>query len=262
MTANPSTLLTANDVHVSIEQHHLLSAISFELHENELIGLIGPNGAGKSTLLNVMAGLRTPDKGFVSLLDKPLYQYPARHRARLVSWLAQQGHVHWPIIVERLVSLGRLPHHKSWQQADKAAEQTIINAMTETDCLHLADRQFSTLSGGEQARVLMARALAANPSILLADEPIASLDPGHQLQTMQLLKSFASKGKGCVTVLHDLSLATRYCDTLYLLDKGKLVAQGAPSAVLTDENLQKVYGVKALRGHLPSPWLVPYELTD
>ncbi len=255
------TLLSAGDIHVSIAHHQLLSEIYIALHQNELIGLIGPNGAGKSTLLNVMAGLRTPNRGSVELLDRPLQKYRTRQRAKLISWLAQQGHVHWPIIVRNLVSLGRLPHQKSWLKMSENEEDTITSAMTETDCLHLADRQFSTLSGGEQARVLIARALATNPTVLLADEPIASLDPGHQLQTMELLKRFATNGKGCITVMHDLSLATRYCDTLFLLDKGKLVAKGKPADVLTDENLQTVYGVKALRGDSPSPWLVPYALT-
>ncbi|MEE9334139.1 MAG: ABC transporter ATP-binding protein [Granulosicoccaceae bacterium] len=262
MNTAEDSLLLAGDIHVDIAHHQLLSEIYIALHKNELIGLIGPNGAGKSTLLNVMAGLRAPNRGNVELLNRPLEKYPANQRAQLISWLAQQGHVHWPITVRNLVSLGRLPHQKAWKKTNDTAEQKVAAAMTETDCSHLAGRQFSTLSGGEQARVLIARALAADPTVLLADEPIASLDPGHQLQTMELLKRFATKGKGCITVMHDLSLATRYCDTLYLLDGGKLVAKGSPSAVLTDENLQKVYGVKALRGDTPSPWLVPYALCD
>ena len=261
MNAPEDTLLSAGDIHVNIAHHQLLSEVYIALHKNELIGLIGPNGAGKSTLLNIMAGLRTPNRGSVELLDRPLQKYPSSQRAQLISWLAQHGHVHWPIVVRNLVSLGRLPHQKAWQKTNEHAERFVTEAMTKTDCLHLSDRQFSTLSGGEQARVLIARALAADPTVLLADEPIASLDPGHQLQTMELLKRFATNGRGCITVMHDLSLATRYCDTLFLLDEGKLVAKGRPSVVLTDENLQAVYGVKALRGDSPSPWLVPYALT-
>jgi len=258
--AASDVLIDARDINVSIGDAQLLSSVSLCVHKNELVGLIGPNGAGKSTLLNIIAGLSQPQSGQVELLNKPLSNYNSSLRAQIVSWLAQQGHVHWPINVKRLVGLGRVPHHAIWREKDRNAEMMVANAMTITECDHLAQRQFNTLSGGEQARVLMARALAADPTVLLADEPIASLDPGHQLNTMKQLRNFAEDGKGCITILHDLSLAARFCDTVYLLDKGNLVAHGSPSAVLTDENLEKVYRVKALRGDSPEPWLLPFDV--
>ncbi len=261
MSSTSTTILEGQDIKVVIDGKPLLHNVSITLAENSLIGLIGPNGAGKSTLINILAGLQQTQSGQVTLDGKRLQHYSGRERAQWISWLEQQGKVHWPINVRRLVSLGRLPHQSSWHTPDATVQQAIETAMAETDCLHLSDRQFSTLSGGEQARVLMARALAATPRVLLADEPIAALDPGHQLQTMQLLRRFANNGKACIAVLHELSLAARYCDSLFLMDQGQLVDQGDPGTVLTDENLKRVYGIKAMRGDQPVPWIVPYELS-
>jgi len=165
--------------------------------------------------------------------------------------------VHWPVTVERLVMLGRIPHLPAWGKPRKADLSAVEFALNAADCLQLRKQIVTTLSGGEKSRVLLARALAAEPTLLFADEPVSALDLGHQLQTMQLLRDYASGGKAAVVVLHDLSLAARYCDTLYLMHEGSIVASGNVTTVLRAENLEAVYGVTVITGHEEVPWIVP-----
>jgi iron complex transport system ATP-binding protein len=161
--------------------------------------------------------------------------------------------------VERLVALGRLPHQGPWQAMSDSDRVAIGRAMAATDVGHLAGRVITHLSGGERLRVHLARALATEPEVLLADEPVAALDPYHQLQAMELLRDTAHRGGAVLVVLHDLSLALRYCDRLVLLDGGRMVASGPPAEVLDDTRLAEVYQVTALRGrHEDVPYLLPW----
>ena len=252
-----STLLAADDICVQRSGQTLLSSVSLTVQPGEVVGLIGPNGAGKSTLLSIMAGLNKADSGQVNLLGRDLSSYSSRDRARHIGWMEQLATAHWPVSVEHLVTLGRLPYLSRWQKLDTDDQMIVKQALTDTDCLHLKDRQVTTLSGGELTRVMLARALASEPKILLADEPIAALDIGHQLQTMDLLRDFATADKACVVVLHDLSLAARYCDRLYLLHESVLVADGGVASVLSTDNLKAVYGVDVIAGCDEVPWIVP-----
>ncbi|WP_020559612.1 ABC transporter ATP-binding protein [Thiofilum flexile] len=252
-----STLLKTTVLSFSQTKRMILDAISIELYKGELIGLIGPNGAGKSTLLKILAHLLKPDSGQVFWKNKELSTLKANERAKALAWLEQNGAIHWPLTVERLVALGRLPHLAAWQKLTEADQQVVDQVLIETDLAALRGRDATTLSGGERSRVLLARALASEPQVLLADEPIAALDLGHQLQTMQLLREFAQGERASVVVLHDLALAARYCDRLYLMQHGKIVATGKPEQVLTPELLAQVYGVECVLGATPYPWLVP-----
>lgn len=254
---SPSARLTGSDICVTRSGKALLNEVTLSVYPSELVGLIGPNGAGKSTLLGILAGLASADRGEVSLDGAPLHSITARQRAQQLGWLEQQGSIYWPVSVERLVTLGRLPYLPAWQVPSESDHQVVQQAMADCDCLSIRERDATTLSGGERARVLLARAMAAEPDILLADEPVSSLDLGHQLQTMDLLRQFSRQERACVVVLHDLSLAARYCDRLYLLDKGLLVAHGAIAEVLGSENLRRVYGVDVVSGFDEVPWIVP-----
>jgi iron complex transport system ATP-binding protein len=249
--------LVGNDICVTRSGKALLNKVSLSAYPGELVGLIGPNGAGKSTLLGVLAGLVSADHGEVSLDGAPLHSISARQRAQQLGWLEQQGSIYWPVNVERLVTLGRLPYLPAWQVPSESDHQIVQQAMADCDCLSIRERDATTLSGGERARALLARAMAAEPDILLADEPVSSLDLGHQLQTMDLLRQFSRQERTCVVVLHDLSLAARYCDRLYLLDKGQLIAYGSVADVLGRENLRQVYGVDVVTGFDEVPWIVP-----
>lgn len=238
------TLLQANKLSLRYGQQAVLEQVNLSLKAGELIGLIGPNGAGKSSLLKLLAGLHKAQHGEIQLLDKPINHWSLAERSRLLAWVEQQGTIHWPLSVERLVALGRLPHLAAWQKPSELDRQAIEQALNATHVAHLRERSANTLSGGERTRVLLARALAGQPRILLADEPIATLDLAHQLQIMQLLRDIAQGDSGVIVVLHDLSLAVRYCDKLYLLENGRIAAQGAPQQVITKEWLSRVYGVE------------------
>jgi iron complex transport system ATP-binding protein len=249
-------MLTASEVSIRFGDTPLLSDVSLEIAQGEMIGLIGPNGAGKTTLLRVLAGLRAPDAGHVRLDDRDIANISAADLAKHIAYLAQGGEVHWPLRTEVLVGLGRLPHrHTSGPAEDRAA---IERAMTAADVSSLRNRTLKQVSGGERMRILLARALAVEAPLLFADEPIAALDPLHQLRVMELLRATAHHGSGVIVVLHDLSLAARFCDRLVLVAHGGITAQGTATDVLTDTHLAHAYGVELISGVQDGvPFFVP-----
>ncbi|MFK7856963.1 MAG: ABC transporter ATP-binding protein [Granulosicoccus sp.] len=251
--------LSARSLTINKARNRIIDNVSLHVDAGELVGLIGPNGAGKSTLLAALAGIEKPAAGTITIDQKNLRTIPAGKRAEHIAWLEQLGSVHWPVTVERLVMLGRIPHLAAWSRATSTDQQAVEKAMLDAGCELLSNRQVTTLSGGERARVLLARALATEPDLLFADEPVSALDLGHQLQTMQVLRDFSRDHRAALVVLHDLSLAARYCDRLYLINHGKVVADGQVAAVLTPQNLADVYGVRVISGCEEVPWIVPVE---
>lgn len=216
-----------------------LQAVDFHLSAGELVGVIGPNGAGKSTLLACLAGLEAgAGTQSVQLHGQPLYSQPARARARALGFLPQQVDSAWDLLVGDVVALGRLP----WGAPDPA-HVAVAAAMRQTDIWHLRERRVRALSGGEWARVCMARVLAGTPDVILADEPVSHLDFFHQHQVMQVLRDHARGRRAAVVALHDLGLAARYCDRLLLLTRGRVAAEGVPATVLTPLGLEAAYGV-------------------
>jgi iron complex transport system ATP-binding protein len=215
-----------------------LTDVTLTLAPGELTAILGANGAGKSTLLRALAGLLHPSAGRVLLDGQPLTDVPAPARARRIGYLPQSRIVHWPLSVARTVALGRVPHGDQDQG-------TITRAMAEMDVSRFADRAVTELSGGELARVLMARVLAQDTAVLLADEPTAGLDPAHQLALLDRLASLTRAGRTVAVALHDLTLAARYCDRILLLHEGRLIAQGTPSVVLTPANLRAAFSIDA-----------------
>ena len=214
----------------------VVEQVTLSIGAGEFVGLIGPNGAGKTSLLRAALGL-LPHEGKSSLSALP----PAE-RARCAAFMPQGRDIAWPVSVEVLVSLGRGPHLKD-SAADRAA---VDRALQRMGLENYRARTATALSGGEQARVLIARALAQETPLLLADEPVAGLDPEAQIKTMQVFADLAAEGRAVVASIHDLGLAARHCTRLLLLERGALVADGVPRDVLTDENLARVFGV---RGH-------------
>lgn len=212
--------------------------------------VLGPNGAGKSTLMGCLAGLVVPDRGAVTLDGAPRSQLTRREAARKIGYLPQSADVHWDIDVETLVALGRHPHREGWGLgvSDRAA---IARAIAATDIASLAARIVTTLSGGERARVLLARVLAGEPQWLLADEPLANLDPAHQLDGLDNLRRAAAAGAGVVVVLHDLNHAARIADNVLLMRSGRVIAYGPPQELLTPERIAEVYGIAAHIGTTP-----------
>jgi iron complex transport system ATP-binding protein len=241
-----SALLKLDHVSVALSGRDIVHEVTTSLGSSRLVALLGPNGAGKTTLLKAMAGL-LPARGNVQLGDQPLHALSSNQRARRIGYLPQGHQVHWPLSARDVVALGRFPHGLSDPARMKTADTAAVHAaMTRTDTLRFADRAVMTLSGGERARVMLARVLAGQPDILLADEPTASLDPRYQISVMQDLRSEARRGILVVAVTHDIALASRLADEIILMHEGRLVAQGTPAQVLTEARLAEVYGITAL----------------
>jgi len=215
-----------------------LNGVSAGLKKGQITAICGPNGAGKSTLLSALAGLVLPDKGSVSIGGEPLSEIHPRARAKQIGYLPQNGEIAWDVSVRNLVELGRMPHGDSNHLAVDAA----INAL---DLDAFANRPVLQLSGGEIARVLLARVLAGEPEWILADEPIAALDLSHQHSLIAHLRSVADHGAGVVIVLHDLALAMNYADRVLVLDDGLLAADDTPQAALDCSIIENVWGFKS-----------------
>ncbi|MDH3242148.1 MAG: ABC transporter ATP-binding protein [Alphaproteobacteria bacterium] len=252
------TALSVRDLTLALDGRDVLKGIGFDAAPGELIGVIGPNGAGKTTLLRALAGAIPHRAGNITLDGAPVTALAARERARRIAYLGQEEAPQWAISCENLVGLGRLPHRPSWQGESAADRAAVAAALMACDALQLADRPVNRLSGGERTRVLLARALAVESDFLLADEPTAGLDPAHALQVMEVLACRAAAGTGVIVTLHDLTNALRYCNRLILLNHGTLAAEGSPDAVLSPENLARIYGIRAHAGTAAGkPFLVP-----
>ncbi|MCF8474816.1 MAG: ABC transporter ATP-binding protein [Emcibacter sp.] len=252
-------MIKAHNINVSIKGHVILDNASLSIPKGKMTGLIGPNGAGKSTLLRSIMGFVDITSGIIKLDDIELSNLSIKDRAKKISYAAQGAPVHWPLDVNHIIALGRIPHLDPWQKISDLDREIIRDAMIKTDTLHLADRLTTSLSGGEKACVMLARAMVSQADYLCADEPIASLDPYHQLQVMNILQNLAKEGHGVLIILHDLGLAKRYCDELVLMHQGKICATGTPNDVLTEENLDKTYHIKISRwhengDHFIAPW--------
>jgi iron complex transport system ATP-binding protein len=232
------------NVRVTLGRRTVVDGISTMFEAGRLTGIVGPNGAGKSTMARAILAL-VPSTGRVSIDTDDVATLSRADLARRVTYLPQGQTLHWPLTVERLVGLGRLPHLTPMSRITERDSAAIERAMERADIMSLRSRIATELSGGERARVMLARALAVEAPALIADEPLASLDPGHQIDVMELLRDEARGGGLVVTVLHDLTMAARYCDRLLLIDAGSIVAAGTPVEVLTPANLRAVYGIEA-----------------
>lgn len=247
------TVLTVEQLSLTRQGQRVLSDISFSLREGEFLGLLGPNGAGKTTLLRAIQGL-LPHEGRSSLAE-----LSAAERARRAAFLPQAREVAWPMAVRDLVALGRLPWTGAAQREDHRA---VAAALARMGLESLAARPADRLSGGELARALIARLLAQETPLLLADEPGASLDPARQISTMELFADLAREGRAVVASVHDLGLAARYCTRVLVLDEGRLVADGPPAEVLSDALLAEVFGLRVWRAEAGGrPLLTPVALT-
>jgi len=230
------SLLSVKDLSVTMRGRPVLRDVSFDVGKGELVGLIGPNGAGKSTLMRAALGL-IPFAGVSTLAALS----PA-DRARQAAWMPQSREIAWRVTVESLVTLGRMPHGQRGTVADRAAVDAAIARM---DLDRFRTRTATRLSGGEQARALIARALAQETPLLMADEPTAGLDPAHQIATLDTFATLARDGHGVILSLHDLGLAARHCTRLILLAEGTILADGTPAQVLTDDLMARAFRIRA-----------------
>jgi len=233
------SLLSLQNMSVTLRNRAVFSGVSLDIGPAEVVGLIGPNGAGKTTLMRAALGL-VPFSG-----ESSLARMPARQRARHAAWMPQSHEIAWPVEVETLVALGRIPHLGAGQTIS-AEDQAAVNRALDQMGLHpLRHRAATRLSGGEQTRALIARTLAQDTPLVMADEPIAGLDPAHQISTMRCFQDIAAQGKSVMVSIHDLGLAVRHCTRLVLLANGRLVADGSPTDVLSPDNLRDHFGISA-----------------
>jgi len=252
-------LLQVDALGVSFGRSQILDGIELAVRAGEFIAIIGPNGAGKTTFLKAAAGL-VAAKGNIVLDGTPLSRLSPTERARRVAYLPQ-GHVfHWPLDVEDIVALGRLPR-TGGADLSKADAEAVKRAMAETGVTDFARRPVTTLSGGERARVALARVLATEARLVLADEPTASLDPRYQLIVLDTLHRHARQSGAVIAVLHDIGLAARRADRIVVLNQGRVVADGPPRDILTAELLAETFGVnvqivKLVDGPVVIPWTV------
>jgi iron complex transport system ATP-binding protein len=229
---------------VRLGRRAVLDGVTLTLRPGVVSAIVGPNGAGKSTLLSCLAGLRRPDLGQVSLGDRALATMPARARARRIGYLPQTPEIAWRLDVHTFVRLGRTAHRGVFgESADDAA--AVDRALESTAMTPFARRDITTLSGGERARALIARALAGEPAWLLADEPLTGLDLAHQLDAADLLRRVAQEGVGVVLAVHDLAFAARAADRVVLMAQGRVLADGPPASALDPARLARAYGVEA-----------------
>ena len=234
--------IQTEDLKAVLNGNPILKGVSLQAGEKQLIGVIGPNGSGKSTLLKCIYRVLQPTGGAVFLDGKPLSEYSFRESALKIAVVVQHNYYNFDFSVRDVVLMGRSPHKKTLERDNAQDFRIVEEALTKVGMLHFAERSFSTLSGGEQQRVILARALAQQTPCLILDEPTNHLDIKYQLQLMDLVRGL---DRTVITAVHDLNIAAMYCDWLYAVKDGRVVGQGTPQTLLTPEFIRQVYEVEA-----------------
>ena len=251
-------LARLDSVGLVLDGRAIVKTVSMEVNPGEVLALVGPNGAGKSSILSLLAGDVHATSGTAFLGDRDVSKYRPDEASRLRSVLMQANQVSFPFSVWEIVEMGRAP----WARTPLIAEdeEAIEEALTLADVGHLSERRFNQLSGGERARVSLARVLAQRTPLVLLDEPTAALDLKHQESVMKTIRDLADDGRGVVVVVHDLSVAAGYADRVAMVVEGRLEATGSPSEVIVADRVSKVYGVDVdieQVGHPPRPVVLP-----
>ncbi|MEM9179269.1 MAG: ABC transporter ATP-binding protein [Pseudomonadota bacterium] len=239
------TELIAENLTVTAKDAVLVSSANLSVRPGELVVLLGPNGAGKTSLLRACLGLTRPASGHATLDGQDTTQLRPMQRARNLAYLPQIRQLAWPNIVRDVVALGRFSHGAALGHLRGADAEAVERAIQACDLVHLADRQADTLSGGELVRMHCARVFATEAPLLIADEPIAALDPRHQFRILDLIAGYVERGGGALVVLHDIGLAARYASRLIWMKEGRIVADGPPAETLTQDRIEAIYGVRA-----------------
>ena len=239
-------LLELSDLSVSLGGNNILDGVSLTVDAGELVGLVGPNGAGKTTLLRAIRGTLTPDSGTVRIAGESVHELGSKAASRRVATVPQDTSLAFEFSVRETVEMGRTPHLSRFGGTTEADRDAVEQAMARTSVAAFADRPVTAVSGGERSRVLLARALAQATPLLLLDEPTASLDLNHQLETFETVSELVGSGRGAVAAIHDLNLAARYCDRLVVVAGGGVLANGPPETVLTGETLKRAFDTDAV----------------
>ena len=237
--------LTSKGITLRIDGHMIVDSAEFTVPANSLVALVGPNGAGKSSLLRLISGTQNAGGGEVDFNGNSLLSMPRRLRAQHVALVEQDAYAEFALMVRQAVELGRIPFQSIWAGLRDGDREIVEDALERTGSAEFADRSIATLSGGEQQRVHLARALAQQPQLLLLDEPTNHLDIRAQLRTLRLLHSLTDLGVTVVAALHDLNLAAAYCDHVVVMKDGKIRAVGPVEEIIRPELIADIYGVAA-----------------
>lgn len=239
-------MIDIDEVSVSFGDTEVLSSVSLSVPEGELVGLVGPNGAGKTTLLRTVSGAITPDSGAVEVDGSDVHELPSKEASRRVAVVPQETSLSFEFSVREIVAMGRHPYRKRFGRNEAVGRAYVDRALERTQTAALSERSIEAVSGGERKRVLIARAIAQNTPTLLLDEPTASLDLNHAVETMTLVRELVDDGRAAVAAVHDLSLATRYCDRIAVLSDGRLIDVGVPERIVTPERIAEAFDVRSI----------------
>lgn len=234
--------ITTQQLHAVLGNTEILRGIDFEANEGEFVGIIGPNGSGKSTLLRCLYRVLTPSEGAVFLDGKELSSYRVKESAQKLAVVAQHNYYNFEFSVQDVVMMGRAPHKRALDRDTAEDYQIMRQSLKAVGMQEFKERSFSTLSGGEQQRIILARALAQQTPCLILDEPTNHLDIKYQLWLMDIVKNLDCT---VISAVHDLNIAAMYCDRLYAMKQGKLIAQGTPHELLTPDLIRELYEVDA-----------------
>lgn len=234
--------ISVKHISLSYDVNEILKDIFMEIDSNEFIGIIGPNGSGKSTLLKCIYRVLKPNKGCIMLDGKPLHKMSYKNSAKNIAVVAQHNYYNFDFSVKEVVLMGRTPHKKLMEKDNSKDYEIVNNALCMVGMQKFADRSFSTLSGGEQQRVILARALTQQTPCLILDEPTNHLDIKHQLQLLKIVKNLNIT---VISAIHDLNIAAMFCDKIYVLNEGKIVKSGIPKEVLTTDLIREIYQVES-----------------
>ncbi len=236
------TGIVTDNLNISVPKKRIVSGASIHVDEGEFVGIIGPNGSGKSTLLKTIYRTMEPESGMISVNGLNLWDMNLKESALIMSVVTQHNYYNFEFKVEEVVLMGRTPHKKSMELDNQEDYEIVADALRKVNMEEFRYRGFSTLSGGEQQRIILARALAQQTPCMILDEPTNHLDIKYQLEVLDIVK-----GLGCTALcaLHDLNLAAQYCDRIYVMQDGRIVEEGSPEEVITEEMIERIYGVKS-----------------
>ena len=234
--------IRTEDICISVPKRRIIDDVSVHVDEGEFVGLLGPNGSGKSTLLKTIYRTMKRESGEIDLDGRHLDDIPLKESALMMSVVTQHNYYNFDFKVEDVVMMGRTPHKKAMELDNEEDRRIVDKALQDVNMLDFKNRNFSSLSGGEQQRIILARALAQETPSMILDEPTNHLDIKYQLEVLDIVKSLHIT---TLCALHDLNLAAQYCDRIYVLSNGKIIEEGPPEDVITPEMIEKVYGVRA-----------------
>lgn len=240
-------IIEVKDLYFGYRDEKVIDGVSFEIEKGSLVSLIGPNGSGKSTMIKLLNNLYTPWEGTIFIEGKEISSFRRKELARKIALVPQNSSINYEFTVEEIVLMGRYPHKKRFQREDKEDREIVGKAMKDTNTYHLRDKAITEISGGELQRVIIAKALAQKPSIILLDEPTSHLDLNHQIEILNLLRRLnKEKNTTIIVAIHDINLATMYSDEIFMLSGGKIVDRGTPEKVITKGNIEFVYNLPVI----------------